>query len=494
MAEKMPQDATAPPHVANDRIVRAFGTQLVFRILGMSASVVTVALTARHLGPGPYGQLTIAIVFIGMWTSLTELGIGAVIVRRATSGRGELHRLVRVNSGLSVLYCVPLAVIAAGSGMLVYDDPAVRSMLVIVAISLVLTSLTTCFEPVFLTTIRFTAVAVSDFVSRLASLGATAYLVSIGADVIWFAVVQLIPPAVTLVIQGAAAARIHSWRPVFSLAESRSLIRESLPQMGVLIIAALYWRIDGVILSLLSTPEEVGAYGLAYTLAFTTLVLSTFFLKSSLSTMTEIYARDRSAFATFLRHGVETMFFLGVPIGIVGAMLSGPLIALLADEKFVARGGPTLALLFIAAAVRFVTGTLGQALFAAHDQVFLFRLSIATVGLNIALNISLASHFGAVGAGAALVCTEVFGLLIATWQLGRNCGYRTPGTFLLRLLVPSAVSVAVVLALSDQHVLVTGAAAAASYLLTNLAVGPVTARTIRSIRGGDVISHVPQRI
>ena len=75
----------------------------------MLASVVSVAMTARYLGPGRYGQLTIAVVFIGMWTSLADLGIGTVIVRRVTSGRGELERLVRVNSGLSLVYCVPLA-------------------------------------------------------------------------------------------------------------------------------------------------------------------------------------------------------------------------------------------------------------------------------------------------------------------------------------------------------------------------------------------------
>ncbi len=58
-------------------------------VIGMVASVVSVAMTARYLGPSLYGQLTIAVVFIGMWTSFADLGIGTVIVRRVTSGRGE---------------------------------------------------------------------------------------------------------------------------------------------------------------------------------------------------------------------------------------------------------------------------------------------------------------------------------------------------------------------------------------------------------------------
>ncbi|EUA85951.1 polysaccharide biosynthesis family protein [Mycobacterium ulcerans str. Harvey] len=66
-------------------MAQAFSIQLICRILGMLASVVSVMLTARYLGPGRYGQLTVAVAFIGMWASLVDLGIGRVIVRRVTS-------------------------------------------------------------------------------------------------------------------------------------------------------------------------------------------------------------------------------------------------------------------------------------------------------------------------------------------------------------------------------------------------------------------------
>ena len=80
-------------------------------------------------------------------------------MRRVTSGRGQLERLVRVNSGLSILYCIPLAALAAGSGLLIYHDAQVRAMLVVMSASLLMMTMTTRFEPVFLTTVRFSAVA-----------------------------------------------------------------------------------------------------------------------------------------------------------------------------------------------------------------------------------------------------------------------------------------------------------------------------------------------
>lgn len=481
MTEPTTPDVT-PPSVPLTRLAHAFSIQLICRALGMVASAVSVAMTARYLGPGRYGQLTIAVAFIGMWISLVDLGIGQVIVRRVTSGRDGLERLVRIYNGLSLVYCVPLAALAAGSGLLVYRDHDVRVMLVVLSGQLLILTMTTRLEPVFLATVRFSAVAVSDVVGRLATLALISFLVAERADIVWFAVAQLIPTALQVLIQSRAAARYVSLRPIFAPREAASLLRESLFPMGVAVITVLYWRVDGVILSLVNTHAEVGVYGLASSIAINTLMVSAFFLNTILSTATELFSRDVSAFASFLRRSVELMYFLAVPTGLVGALLAGPLIRLFGDQAFVSRGTPTLALLFAAVALRFVSATLGVGLFASHRQRFWFGLSVATLALNVILNLALAGRFGAVGAGVALVCTESFNMVIAGWWLRRACSYRTPVLFLVRTLIPTGASAAVALALSGHQVLLIVAAAAAAYLVISAAIGPLNWSTFTSLR------------
>lgn len=479
-------EPTAPDAVVGSvpvsRMAHAFSIQLACRAAGMLASVVSVAMTARYLGPGRYGQLSIAMLFIAMWTSLADLGIATVIVRRVTSGRGDLERLVRINSGLALVYCVPLAVLAAGSGVLIYGDAHVRVMLVVLSGALLMQTMVTRFEPVFLATVRFAAVAISDVAGRIAALILVAWLVASRCDVIWFAVAQLIPPAIALLVQGGAAMRQISVRPLFALREAADLLRESLPLIGFLVVGLLYCRADGVILSLLSTPSEVGVYGLAFTIAFNTIVVSLIFLKSTLSTATELFARDVAAFAGFLRRSVELMYFAAVPVAVIGALLAGPLIGLFGDKAFIARGTPTLALLFVAAALRFVSGTLGQGLVASHHQRILLWLTVATLVLNVALNVALAGRLGAVGPGIALVCTEFFNMVISSWWLRRECGYRTPVLFGLRVLIPTGASVVAALALSGQHVVLRLGVAAVVYLVTSAVVGPLRWSDLGALR------------
>jgi O-antigen/teichoic acid export membrane protein len=463
-------------------MAEAFGYQLVFRVAGMVASIVTVALTVRHLGAGSYGHLTTAIVFISLWTSFTELGIGAVVVRRVTSGGGDLERLVRINTGLSLVYGIPLTIVATVSGLVVYSGEGQVSMVLpIVAAGLALTTVSSCVQPVFLATVRFKAVAWSDVVSRLLSLVMTLVLLKTDAGLVWFAVVQVVPPLVVLVVQGVAASRIVSWRPVFAMRESLDLLRESLPQTAVLVIGVLYWRIDGVMLSLLDTPAQVGTYYLATTLAFTLSIIPTFFATSTLSTMTGLWGRDRDRFARFTARSVETMMFVGAPIAVVGLVLAEPIMRVIGSAEFVADGTPTLAVLFAAVGVTFLNGTVSQALFAAHQQAFLVRLNVVNLAINIGLNLVLIPLWGAVGAAVALLVTELIGQLVASWKLSRHSAYRTPWAFAVRLLVSLAAAAGVAVLLRPAPVLAALAAAGAAYVLVNVAIGPVRVRTIRAM-------------
>lgn len=457
--------------------------QLGGRALGLVATIATIALTTRALGAQTYGDLNAAIFFIGLWTSLTELGIGAVIVRRVSSGGGSLERLVGVNFGFSLAYCVPLTVLAAATGVLVYrGQPEVVSMLLIISGSLALTTLASCLTPVFVSSVRFPAVALADLLSRVAVLGFTWILVTNGTEPVWFAVAQLIPPAVLLLVQGIAARRMIRLRIVMSVRETWDLVRESLPQTGILIIGILYWRIDGVLLSLLSTSVEVGRYGLAYQTAFTLSLVGAFFQGATLSTMSNLYAADQQRFARFIEKSVALMLSMALPISVVGFFVGRDLIEMLGSSEFVDQSSLVMPLLLVAVGLTFLTGTVSQALFAAHHQSFLLRLNIFNLIGNITLNVLLIPHLGSAGAAIALVTSEVVGLVAATARLTTCSPYRTPWMFIVRLAIPLIAAVGALM-ITELWLprLLAALVAAGVYVVVNLSTGPVHLRDIREV-------------
>jgi hypothetical protein len=78
-------------------------------------------------------------------------------------------------------------------------------------------------------------------------------------------------------------------------------------------------------------------------------------------------------------------------------------------------------------------------------------------------------------------------MTFASWWLYRLCGYRIPLLFLLRVLVPTAAAVPAVL-LSGQHVILAVTAAAVTYLVASMAIGPIKWSTLASMRGKQVMA------
>ncbi|MBB4854698.1 O-antigen/teichoic acid export membrane protein [Mycobacteroides chelonae] len=472
---------TAP--ASGRRIAGAVAWQLGGRVLGTIASIGSIALTTRALGPESYGHLNSAIFFIGLWTSLTELGIGVVIVRRVSAGVGSLQRLVGINLAFSLSYCLPLAALAAVSGWLVYSDqPEVQSMLLIVSASLILTTLSSCLNPIFMSAVRFSAVALADTLSRVAMLAVTIVLVTMGSAHVWYALPQVVAPATLLGVQAIGAHRITPLRLVVSASETWSLVRDSLPQTIVLVIGVLYWRIDGVILSLLSTPAEVGRYGLAYQTAFTLSLMGNFFLGATLSAMAGLFASSRERFAAFIERSMGLMLAIAVPIAVVGFFVGRDLVALLGSEQFVDKSNLVMPLLLVAVGLTFLTGTVSQALFAAHRQAFLLRLNVFNLAGNVLLNIALIPHLGSLGAAIALVACEVAGLIVASVRLSTCTSYRTPWIFLIRLSIPTLGAVgALVLSARWLPDLMAAAIAVVVYVGVNLWAGPVHLHNVREL-------------
>ncbi|WP_169315812.1 flippase [Gordonia otitidis] len=474
------------------RIASAAGLQIIVRVIGVAASLITVSVTTRTLGPTNYGHLQSAIMYVALWGSFTELGINSVIVRKVVGLnfhnerdlRDQLKLLIRTNLGLSTLISLPLTILVIGCGLVVYKGSAdTVLMIVIVSASLILTSIGNSFDPLFMVHVEFRAVALSDFLGRAGSMVLTVVLASSGLPIYWFAIVQLVPPFLQLVVKGFVAHRSGIRTPLYSWRGSKELVRESLPQTVILVVAVLYWRIDGVILSVLSTPAEVGLYGLAYALAFTSSMIPELFLSTTLSTSAELFSVDRRRFANFCRKTLEVLYLMALPLAVLGGILAGGIITLVGSSDFT-EGGPVLAVLFCAAALTFINAAVSQALFAAHQQVFLMRINLLNLLINIVLNLMFAKHFGALGAASILVASEVLGIFFCALRLRRMSLNIQPVDFVAWCVPALALGASLAWVFSGVSVIIAAFAGAAGYIVAQIVAGPARPDYLREMVTG----------
>jgi O-antigen/teichoic acid export membrane protein len=409
---------------------------VVARVSALPLAIVTLGVATRYLGEHEYGVMTTAIVFVGLFETLTSQGIGTVIVRRVSgTAKSSLARLVGIDLTLSLVYAVPLALLAAGVGILTYKgSPQAQAAILVLSVGLVCSAVSSCFDAVFDVHVKYGSVASAEFFSRVATFTAAVLVALTDAGLLAMCAVQIIPNLVKMVVAGLAANRLTPLRPVASLGETVSLVRESIPFTLIILIAVVYWRIDGVLLSLLSDTRQVAAYGLSLQLAFTLTMLPQVFSRTALSTINEGYATDPERFRRAVASGYRFLLLFAVPVAVLGVPLSGRLISAVSQDDFAVAAAPVLRLFFVACAISFLTSIISDAMVAANQQRYLTTLSAINLVVNAVLNAVLIPHFGAVGCGIALIVSELSGVVFTQIPLRRAGVGVIPLRYVVRLV------------------------------------------------------------
>ncbi|WP_083753942.1 flippase [Actinosynnema sp. ALI-1.44] len=416
-------------------IARGVALQVVARVTALPLAIVTLGIATQYLGEHGYGIMTTAIVFVGLFETLTSQGIGTVIVRRV-SGRqkASLAHLIGLDLTFSLTYALPLGLTAASIGVLTYSDPQVQSALLVLSAGLVCNAVASCFDAVFDVHVKYGTIAIAEFFARVITLGAAAAVAFTDAGLLAMCAVQILPNLLKMVVNGLAAHRLTPMRPIGDLNAILNLVKESIPFTLIMLIAVIYWRVDGVLLSLLADTREVAAYGIAVQLAFTLNMLPQVFSRTALSTINEGYASDPARFRRAVASGYRFLLLFATPVAVLGIPLAERLVTAVGSDEFAQGATPVLRLFFVACAISFLTSIISDAMVAAHQQRFLTTLSAVNLVVNIALNIILIPHFGAVGCGIALIVTELSGVVFTQIRLRKVGVDPLPMKYVMRLI------------------------------------------------------------
>ncbi len=456
-------------------IARGVAIQVLAKFSALPLSMVTLGIATRYLGEGGYGVLAAAVVFAQTFEAFTELGLGTIIVRRVAGLGGNLERLVGMNISFSTVYALPLAIIAAIAGIGVYwGDYEQQAAVCVLAVGLIFTTVSSCYEPVFDVKVRYSSAASAEFFSRVLTLSAAASVAYFDWGLLAMCAVQIIPQALRLVIQWWGARRLAQLSWVVDWPEMWKLLKEAFPLTIISIIAVLYWRADGLLLSILGTSEQIGGYYAALQIAFTLTLISQVFERSVLSTINETYNSDRARFARAVDQGYRFLLLMGFPIAVIGWPLAQRMADLVGGSNGVgAFAGPPLQFFFIAVAMTFLSAIVSDGLIAAHEQRYLTTMSTINLVINIVGNIILIPHLGAVACGIMLIVTETIGVLASQWRLRRHGVHPLPFAYLARLVPAGLLALGAIWLTYDLPLLIPLAAGGLAYFGGALLVGAI---------------------
>ena len=384
----------------------------VSQLITWTMTLLWTLVVPRSLGPEGMGTIMAAWSVTGILGVVLGLGTRNYLVRASVVDPAESARLVGTALVLRIISSPLVLGAAIAYGELVGWGREQRIALYLAAAAQVFVQIAEPMQAAFQSLERMEYLAYSDVINKSAQGLLGIIVVLAGAGVIgvmacWFAMTAVVVGLDLYWLRGLLHIDLRT-----NLRRMARLARDSLPYWAFGVFFMVYLWIDFVMLSLLTTTEEVGWYSvptrLFQTMMFLPVVVSTAFLPKFVRGFEEGGDRLRRA----AQAPVELVLLLSLPICAATAILARPLIDLLYGSAY-SESVPVMVILGLCIPPMYMNIMLSQVLVAMNRQARWTWVMAATTVINPLFNLALIpwthDRFdnGAIGASVSLLLTEL---------------------------------------------------------------------------------------
>jgi O-antigen/teichoic acid export membrane protein len=377
-------------------------------------------ILARALGVERLGAYAYAMGLAGLFALVPNLGINHVVTRAiARDPHGEGVEVFRAGRRAQALLAGGICVIIPSFAAALPAQPVPLAFVGLAAAQFAVGTLSWPYLAVLGGYTRYDRVAVVELVSAVTGTGTLLLALALHGGV----------GSVLLAHCGAAvlsvAFTVQLTRAFLPAADGRvlgtgALLRQVAPFGAAATVQSLYTRLDVLLLGQLASTRALGLYNVAYKPAN----MLVYFGSSLAGPVFPVMARaPRREAPPQFRRALWALGVAGPGIAIALTGLAGPLITLLFGSIF-ASAAPVLGVLAWSAAANWLYAPLAMALQAqGQERAWLAGLGGA-LALNAAGNLWAIPRWGALGAAAATLASEVFLVILGAALLWRGLGLR----------------------------------------------------------------------
>jgi O-antigen/teichoic acid export membrane protein len=459
---------------------------LVAQLITWGATLVTLSVLATRLGAADFGTLYLAMSFSLLFAVLVEFGLNQHLVR-AIARDSDLAGPYMVNS-LAIKITLALAAYLAILVLINWLGYSAETRLVIAVYCLILgfSCLSTTFTAVYQGTQRVSYAAIGSIIEKVLVCLLAVLLLSLGYGVVAMAAVFVVGAAASALWQSLWLRRVARVELRLDRRLMGALVRSAIPFFAYWVLGSLYYRLDTILLSKLTSAEVLGWYGAAYRL-FDTLVFLPSIVASAIlfPILAQLSAQSRPALRRAMGKGLDIILIVGMPICVGLFTLAGPIIHLIYRQPEFENAVPALQWLAIGLLFLYVNSMLSVTLISLDKERKLTLLAGLALVFNLVLNLTLIPRFQHVGAAFTTAATEGIILVYLIAVMPRDLLARgTLGVF-AKASAASAVMAAVLIALMAtlgvQSLVLLVPLGAAVYALVGLALRLVPPEDFRLI-------------
>lgn len=412
------------------------GAQLIIKVLSFAFTVLIV----RKLGTEAFGQYSAVLAFGAMFVFIADLGLSPYTVRQIARWRDAIDAHEKINTffGNILLLRFFLSLLAAtlliATAWLTGRPPIMVFAIALGTIGLIMYS------------VQGTADAVLAGFERLdlsagSKISYQIIFVAVGGIALWFGAGYFGLIAANLM--GIAAMTAICWRGTQLVGTKptaptpqiwKKLLRQSIPFGIIGFTLGLSYKFDSVLLNIYRGDTETGYYNAAYSLVFSTVILSNIVNTALYPSMTRQAASEPHTLSKIYERALRYLLILSLPIAIGGATLADQIVPFLFGIEYAAAIS-ILQIVIWVVPLMFASEFLGYIVVISGKESQIARAIMISTGFNVLLNFLLIPRFGVWSAAIMTLLTEIVLVSQYLWMLRDTLRYFNGYHVLLRPLV-----------------------------------------------------------
>lgn len=384
------------------------------KLAQMLLSFFVGVFTARYLGPGRYGTINYVAAYVAFFTSLCTLGINAVIIKEFTdhpqrqgTAIGTALAMRAVSSALSAVMIFMIILALDG------DEPTTLAVAALSSVAL-LFQIADTFNYWFQSRYQSKVTSIAALAAYAITAAYRIVLLAGKCNVEWFALatsVDHICLAAILVL----AYRRHGGPPLrVSMTVAKELLGKSYHYILAGMMVAIYGQTDKMMLKQMLSEEAVGYYSLAFTVNNMWVFVLAAIIDSLTPTIISLYQVDQAGFCRKNRQLYAIVMYLSFAVALGFTLLGTPFIRLIYGQEYLPAAAP-LKIICWYTAFSYLGVARNPWIVCLEQQKHVKYITGGAALLNIVLNLLLIPLWGASGAAAASLLTQISTVTVIPW-------------------------------------------------------------------------------
>lgn len=379
------------------------GWLMADNVFRMVLGVLVGAWVARYLGPEQFGELAYVLAFVAFFQAASKLGLDSIVIRDIAhdvdSAPAILGTVLRLRL-ITGLVCWAAAI--GGMALLRPGDATALLLVAIIASTVIFQAIDTIdlwFQSC--TQSRRTVIAKTSALLGVSLIRVVLILAK--APLVAFAGMMLIETvlvALALVWMYRHYPAPAAW--IWQVGRARQLLWESWPFLLSGIAVLIYIRIDQLMLFDMVSEHELGIYSAALPLSTAWYFVPVAICASVAPALARKKDRSEAEYMTALECLFSLMWWYTLPLCIVIALLSEPLIGLLYGPAYAASAAVLAVHVFANMPVALGVVQSQWIVNERRNALSLYKTTLGAIS-NVLLNLYLIPRYGAMGAAVATV-------------------------------------------------------------------------------------------